>query len=337
MELSAGKFWGMRRLADAGGRFKMLAADQRAPLFGPIAAKRGTAQAPYDDVVAVKQALVKGLAPQASAVLLDPLYGYARPIADVPPGCGLILAYEHSVVEETPGGRKTRAIPDWSVAKIKRLGADAVKVLVWYRADAAPEVRRHQQDFVAAAGAACAAHDIVCLLEILIYPLPGESPDESRRSERVLAAIADFADPRFGVDIYKLEAPVALHAVPDPEGREAAAVQKQYDAMARLIARPWVMLSAGTSADDFARHLVYAYRAGASGYLAGRAIWAEAFAAFPDMAQMAAKLEGAARAYMERINALTDAQGARWTDHPGWGGTVTLAGAGPDFVRAYAG
>ena len=40
--LSAGKYWGMRRMADAQGRFKMTAVDQRPPIKNPIKAKRGT-------------------------------------------------------------------------------------------------------------------------------------------------------------------------------------------------------------------------------------------------------------------------------------------------------
>ena len=37
MELSPGKLWGLRRLADAGGRFKMLAVDQRPPIKNLVA------------------------------------------------------------------------------------------------------------------------------------------------------------------------------------------------------------------------------------------------------------------------------------------------------------
>ena len=45
MTISAGKYWGMRRMADASGRFKMTAVDQRPPIKNPIRAKRGTAEA----------------------------------------------------------------------------------------------------------------------------------------------------------------------------------------------------------------------------------------------------------------------------------------------------
>ena len=35
MELSPGKLWGMRRMADAHGRYKMTAVDQRPPIKNP--------------------------------------------------------------------------------------------------------------------------------------------------------------------------------------------------------------------------------------------------------------------------------------------------------------
>ena len=58
MELSPGKLWGLRRLADAGGRFKMLAVDQRPPIKNLVAERRGLDVASYDDVCAVKAMLV---------------------------------------------------------------------------------------------------------------------------------------------------------------------------------------------------------------------------------------------------------------------------------------
>ena len=337
MPLSAGKYLGLRRLADAHGRFKMVAIDQRTPLFGPIAAKRGTADAPYEDVVAVKERLAERLSPKASAMLLDPIYAFPRvlPIMDVRPG--LMLSLEHSRVEDTPKGKLSRVIPGWSVEEIRRAGADAVKVLVWYRHDADPAVKRHQQDFVRAAGEACARFDIVHLLEILIYPLAGESAEQvaGRRSELVLGAVADFADPAFGVDIYKLEAPGRLHAVPDPHGPEADAQQARYDRMAGLVPKPWVLLSAGAGAEDFRRSLTYAYRAGASGYLSGRAIWQTAFAQFPDLAAMDRTLVAEAMPYLDEINGLTDRMAAPWSGHPGLEGGTAITSAGLSFPEAY--
>ena len=337
MRISPGKLWGMRRLADAGGRWKMVALDQRTPLFGPIAAKRGTATPPFDDVARVKQLLARHLSGQASALLLDPIYAYARAVPEIPAQKGLILSYEHSVTEDTPQGKKSHPIPHWSVGAIRRIGGDAVKILVWYRADAAPEIRAHQEAFVRAAGAACQAHDITCLLEVLIYPLPGEDPKslEPRREALVLDSIRPFTDPAYGIDIFKLEPPGPIHAVPDPEGAGAAALQAGYDRMAKMLQRPWVMLSAGAGAADFAKSLRYAYRAGASGYLAGRAIWHEAFEKFPDFDAMEHALATDSRRILDELNSLTDRAATAWYAHSGFGGSVEADVAEQQFPQGY--
>lgn len=335
--LSAGKLWGMRRLADEAGRWKMVAIDQRTPLMAPIARLRGTAEAPYEDLAAVKVAVTQALSPLASALLVDPNFGYPRCAGVISPRTGLVLALEHHVTRDGPEGRRSDVIPDWSVAMIRRIGADAVKLLVWYRPDADAAVRRHQQEFVRRIGTECRAHDIVLLLELLVYPLASDAPGqlEAQRTGLVLDSLRDFAAPEFGVDIYKLEPPAQLRDVPDPDGPQAAAVQAAYDRLGALTPRPWVLLSAAAGPADFERSLTYACRAGASGYLCGRAIWQQAFERFPDLGEMRAELAGGASDYVRRINALTDRLAQPWTQHPGWGGAVGIDGDGPDFVTHY--
>jgi tagatose 1,6-diphosphate aldolase len=337
MRIAPGKLWGMRRLADEAGRWKMLAMDQRTPLFGPIAKARGTAEAPFADVARVKQLLARHLTPLASAVLLDPIYAYASAVPEIPARKGLMIAYEHSVTENTPGGRKSVPIPHWSASSIRRIGGDAAKVLVWYRHDAAPEVVAHQQAFVRAAGEACRAEDLTHLLEVLIYPLPGEDAAafEARREELVLASIRPFTAPEYGVDIFKLEPPGPIGNVPDPDGAKAAPLQGAYDRMAAMLPRPWVMLSAGAGAADFLRSLRYAYRAGAAGYLAGRAIWAEAFARFPDFDAMERALESESRRNLEALNDLTDRHATAWQAHPAFGGAVEAGIVAGRFPEGY--
>lgn len=339
MKISPGKLWGMRRLADAGGRWKMLAIDQRTPLFGPIAAARGLAEPPFEDVAQVKQLLARHLSSHCSAVLLDPIYAYGKAIGEIPAQKGLIIAHEHSVTENTPQGRKSFPIPHWSVGDIRRIGGDAVKVLVWYRPDAPVAIRAHQEAFVRAAGEACRAHDITHLLEVLIYPLPGEDPAamEAKRAQLVLDSIRPFTDPAYGVDIFKLEPPGPIGNVPDPDGAEAAALQGAYDRMAAMLPRPWVMLSAGAGMTDFLRSMTYACRAGAAGYLAGRAIWAEAFAHFPDLAAMERVLADTGRRNLEALNHLTDTSAAPWQSHPAFAGGVKPAVEEGRFPQGYTG
>ena len=338
MELSAGKLWGLRRLADADGRFKRVAVDQRPPVKNLIRAKRADGEAPYADVAQVKSLLVEELHPEASALLLDPHFAFPTAIQHVPAARGLLLTLEDSVFDDTPGGRRSSPIDGWSVSKIKRAGGDAVKVLAWYRPDASDEVIAHQQEFVATIGDACRREDIPYLLELLVHPMGPDATPVADHGDAVLRSVEAFADERFGVDVFKLESPVAPGHVPDPDGdgSDTADAQALFDELGRIAGRPWVMLSAGARAADFFRVCAFSYRAGASGYLAGRAIWWEALQAYPDVEAVRAGLAGQALDYMRELNALTDAQARPWHDHPLYGeqGPV-LAGAGPDFRHGY--
>ena len=326
MQLSPGKLWGMRRMADADGRFKMTAVDQRPPIRDPIARHYAVAEAPYADVAEFKALLIEMLQPESSAMLLDPHYAIPRGIDLMSPQKGLIVTLEDSRFRETEGGRLSSQIDDWSVAKIKRLGGDAVKVLAWYRPDADERANRHQKDFVMQAGDACRRFDLPFLLELLIYPLARDSHRtkdyvemRGKKSDDVLKSVEEFARSDYGVDLFKLESPLDAGLVPGVGGEEWEEVQALFDEMGRLAGRPWVMLSAGAGKKEFRNILTHAYRAGASGYLAGRAIWLDAFAHFPDWERMRAELAGGAAAYMRDINALTDREAAPWTSHACFG------------------
>ena len=320
-------------MADASGRFKMTAVDQRPPIVNPIAAARGGV-APWEDVARFKTMLVEELQGQSTAMLLCPNYAYpmAEPILD--PRLGLIMTLEESAFRETAEGRLSDEIDGWSVEKIKRAGADAVKVLAWYRPDAPKAVNEHQKAFTRRIGEACKRYDIPYLFELLVYPLPGEKNQTTqyiemadKKSELVLESVAEFARPEYGVDVFKLESPVPAR---DCDG--SAKVQALFDEMGRLCGRPWVMLSAGAGMGEFKAVLEHAYRAGASGYLAGRAIWSDAFKAFPDWEAIRAGLSGKGVDYMRDINALTDAEARPWWTN--WGG-ARLENADAGFRHAY--
>lgn len=339
MTLSPGKLWGLRRMADTQGRFKMTAVDQRPPIKNPIAAHHGTAEAPWEEVARFKTLLVETLQDASTAMLLDPHYAIPMGLDRFSPTKGLIVTLEDSLFEETAGGRLSAEIDDWSVAKIKRMGGDAVKVLAWYRPDASPEVCAAQQDFTKRIGEACARHDIPYLFELLVYPLAGDADQtkdyvemQGKRSDDVLASVEEFAKPDYGVDVFKLESPVNAK---DADGSDK--VQAVFDEMGRLAGRPWVMLSAGAGKPEFKAILEHAYRAGASGYLAGRAIWLEAFGAYPDWAAIEAGLRGASVDYMAELNALTDAAATPWSDHPLFAGQAGFQPADASFRHGYEG
>ena len=338
MTLTPGKQLGLRRMSDDAGRFKMTAVDQRPPIKGPIAAHRG-GEAPWEDVAQVKTMLLRALQPRSTAMLLDPHYAIPHGWRAVDPRKGLVVTLEDSQFRETGRGRLSAEIDAWSVGKIKRMGGDAVKVLAWFRPDVSGEVRRAQEDFVRRTGEACAAMDIPFLLELLVHPIRGEAEaglgyEEmgAKHAEHVLDSVAHFARPEFGVDVFKLESPVPAKGI----AAGSAAVQALFDEMGRRAGRPWVMLSAGAGKDDFATVLGYAYAAGASGYLAGRAIWLDAFRRWPDTDAMWDGLIADSVPYMDRLNALTDAGAVPWHEHRRFGGDgLAFAEPGPGFRHGY--
>ncbi|MGL4974866.1 MAG: tagatose 1,6-diphosphate aldolase [Bosea sp. (in: a-proteobacteria)] len=339
--LSPGKLWGLRRMADAEGRFKMVAVDQRPPIKNPIRAARGTAEAPYEDVAGFKLMLVEELQKDASALLLDPHFALPRGFSMMSPTKGLIVTLEDSLFKETPEGRLSAEIDDWSVEKIKRCGGDAVKVLAWYRPDAGKAVLQAQKDFTKRIGDACAKYDIPYLFELLVYPLSGDAHQttdyvemQGKHAHHVIDSVREFAKPEYGIDVFKLESPVPASGIGKAD---KAATQKLFDEMGALCGRPWVMLSAGAGMAEFEIVLEHAYKAGASGYLAGRAIWSDAFKAFPDWDGIRKGLREGSVPYMTRINALTDKAATPWMNHPLFAGGVAVPHADASFRHKYKG
>jgi tagatose 1,6-diphosphate aldolase len=278
-------------------------------------------------------------------MLLDPHYAYPRGVTMLDARLGLILTLEDSIFRDTPGGRLSSEIDDWSVEKIKRTGADAVKVLTWYRPDGDPAICAAQQEFTRCIGAACARYDIPFVFELLVYPLARDAEQtreyvemRTKQAGLVIDSVRAFADPSFGVDLFKLESPVPAADVPEPGAPGCEAVQELFHELDRAAGRPWVMLSAGAGMAEFRRVLHYAYAAGASGYLAGRAIWLGAFQHFPDWDRIRDALRGEAVPYMRGLNALTDAAARPWHTHPCYGpGGARVEPADASFRHAYAG
>jgi tagatose 1,6-diphosphate aldolase len=318
-----GKRWALRRMADARGHFRMLATDQRPPIQQIIARALGCAPeaVAFSDIVAVKRLLAEELAPHATAVLADPNFSYPVAIDALSPQAGLILTLEEHRFTDTPEGRLSGSIPGWTVDRIKRVGADGVKVLVWYRPDASADVRAHQQSYVRQVGRECAAHDIPLVLELLVYPFARVAAaraeyaeDPARHPQMVIDSVREFARPEYGVDLLKLESPLPASLLPpDNDAAGTARVQSLFDALAEATGGlPWVMLSAGAAKADFQRVLRFAYKAGAAGFLAGRAIWADAMAAWPDREACRAGLRASGVPYMRELAALTAAAARGW-------------------------
>jgi len=274
-----GKLLGMQRIANPNGTFTMLALDQNnsvVKMARTALARRGEEREPtYAEIVRAKLDLTAVLARKASAVLLDSNYGawHAVCAMKLSPRAGLIVRLEQSGAPSTADGigKLTAIEPGWSVAKIKRLGAHAVKLLAFYE-PTHTESAAAQRALVEQVARACDEHDIVFLLETLSYPLGGEDKGSPSYLDRKATTVMDSARHLSGLcDVYKAEFPGTL-------GRESEAqLAGNLDALDQACARPWVLLSAGVDYPDYERQVQMALQHGASGILGGRAFWKEYF------------------------------------------------------------
>ena len=312
MQLSPGKFLGMKRLSDSDGIFLMTAVDQRPPIKKPIANFLKKSDAPWEDVANFKRMLVENLQEQSSALLLDPHYALPISMDVLNPRKGLIVTLEDSIFEERNGGRISKSIDNWSVAKIKKMGADAVKVLAWYRPDADKQINESQKDYVKKIGEECAKFDILFLFELLVYPFLNNSNHtneylemKNKKTDHVLKSIEEFSKIEYGVDVFKLESPVNANNINDDD-------LKSFIEMDKLAGRPWVMLSAGAGKEEFKKVLSLSFQAGCSGFLAGRAIWLEALAKYPDWQAINSILKNSSVNYFREIAKSAKKQALPW-------------------------
>ena len=304
--LSIGKLRHLQQCSTPNGALAILALDQRNNLRQALNPENPDAVT-FADMVAFKQAVVSAIRTAASAVLLDPEYGAAQCIQSgaLSGQTGLIAALEATGYTGDPTARESQVLPGWSVAKAKRMGASAVKLLVYYHPDV-PSAHGIEA-LVSQVAAECAHHELPLLLEPLSYsPDPARkklSPDE--RYQVVLESACRLT--ALGVDILKAEFPLDVTSETDES--------RWFEACSQLSAAsvvPWVLLSAGVDFEVYLRQVVAACRAGASGVAAGRAVWKEATAVTGEARQH--MLMETAHRRMERLTEVCDALARPWTE-----------------------
>jgi tagatose 1,6-diphosphate aldolase len=273
--LSIGKIRGLQQIAGTDGIFSMCAMDHRGSLEPVICAPERTDNCPRE-MTGFKLELCEILSPHASAVLLDPIYGAAQAIARslIPRACGLLVSLEATGYTGDSHARETRLLKGWSVAKLKRMGASAAKMLVYYRPDL-KELAQKQLTLVKNVADECLKYDIPFLVEPVSYPVTREANDATafsrKKSELVIQTAMDVTS--LPVDVLKTEFPADLDYQDDESELQRYCLD--LDTASRV---PWVILSAGAAFEPFLKEVELACRCGASGFLAGRAVWQEATA-----------------------------------------------------------
>jgi tagatose 1,6-diphosphate aldolase len=307
--LSPGKLRAMRQIAGPRGIITVTAIDHRGSLEAMLKRALPGRAIGFAEMAGEKLRIARALAPLSTAVLLDPLHGGHILSHDAVPGSvGLLMCLEEFGYEGSAEGRLTTAIPGWSVAKIKRMGAVGVKVLLFYHPES--PVAAPQEAFVERVAEECRRHDIAFLLEPMSYPIRPGIPKESAEFAREKPAIVIESARRLGalgVDLLKAEFP----ADPRVETDESR-LRAQCRALTAASPVPWVLLSAGESFDVFERLTGLACQEGASGFMVGRAIWQEAMSlADPAARERFLATTGASR--LRILSALADAYATPWT------------------------
>jgi len=301
MTVPLGVMRGLDQCASASGRFTILALDHRQNLRRELRPSDPDGVS-YGELVDFKRAVVRTAAPVGSGILLDPEVGVAQVIVDgsLPGSLGLIVAVEATGFLGEPTARRSRILSGWGVDRIKRMGASAAKLLVYYHPDS--PTAGEQERFVAEVATACGEADLAMFLEPLSYdPGGGQLAPEERR--RVVVETARRLVP-LGATVLKAEFPYPADVTDARRWREACLELNEAAGI------PWVVLSGGVDHGTFEQQAEAACAAGASGILAGRSIWADAAPLAPDPRD--AFLAGAARDRLQRLADIVERHATPW-------------------------
>lgn len=270
--LSIGKIRGLQQIANSEGVFTICAMDHRGSLRSMIDERPGEVN--YEEMVERKLELCSSLAKCASAVLLDPIFGAAQCIAHgaLPNDTGLLVSIEASGYSGGKEHRLTKLLDGWSVEKIKRMGASAVKILVYYRPDL-EQLASQQLNTVNKVAKECIKYDLPFLVEPKSYPIGKEisDPQDFAVVKEQLVIKTAQAITALPIDVLKAEFPADLHYKKDKA--KLINLCRNLDRSSQV---PWVILSAGVEFELFCQQVEIACQAGASGFVGGRAIWQEA-------------------------------------------------------------
>jgi tagatose 1,6-diphosphate aldolase len=295
--LSIGKLRGLQQISSARGTITALALDHRQNLR-----KANPAFVKDEELSRFKLDVVSALAHEGTAVLLDPEVSAAQAIARgaIPKEVGLVVALESTGYTGDVTARRAQIIPGWSVEKARRMGASAIKLLVYYHPDSpsAEEI----EDFTSKVAEDCQKVDLALMLEPLSYSLDQDKRLTSEEKRYVVVETARRLT-RLNVDILKAEFPLDIN---DSDESQWMGACQEISAVSQT---PWILLSAAVDYDTFVRQVTVAC---ASGIAVGRAVWKEAV-------QMAEKERGAflgtvSKERLSRLTSLCTALGKPFND-----------------------
>ena len=279
------------RLSNDKRRFGVFAIDHRDSLRAFVLPEDPTSLT-GEEITALKDEMVRAIAPEATGVMLEPEYSIPQLIDSgaVPQGMGFTAALEAQGYLGDPEKGATQLLDGWSVEQAKAAGAACAKLLLPYRPDR--PLAAAQEEVGREVVTECRRVGLPVVLEPLFYGLD----DPSIRTRIVLDTASRFA--AIGPDLLKLPFPI------DPSDDDQDHWDASCRAISEIVPMPWVLLSGGCSFDTYERQVSTAVANGGSGFMVGRALWGEAAVASPeDRPRLLADL---VRPRMRRLRSLID-------------------------------
>lgn len=277
------------------GGLAMLAIDQREALRNMMQQALGQKFVDDETVRRFKVNAARILSPYASAVLVDQQFCLDAIVQEkaIAPTSNMIVSGDLFIPGNGIPVDDVAIDPAIDAQKVREQGGKALKLLVLYRSDESAESRLQLvADFVKK----CRSAGLVSIIEPVVRPPRHHA--EFDKEKCILAAAKELGSTE--ADIYKSEMPL---------GGVGTFAQLK-DSAARLndlIGMPWVILSSGVAPDLFPRAVRAAMQAGASGFLAGRAVWSSVVGK-PDQEMM---LQDLAVPRLKRLGEIVDEEMAK--------------------------
>ncbi len=270
MSLSIGKLRRLQQCSTPDSMFVIMALDHRSHLQTGLNPNNPDSIT-YNEMVLFKQEIIRALSPTSSAILLDPEFGAAQSVAggSLTGATGLMVCLEAKGHAANPHASHTELLEDWSVEQSARMGASAVKLMLYYHPDA--KNATEQEKLVKRLVEECREFDMPFFLQPVSYSLDASTPrlSSAERRKVVIEGARRFSS--LGIDVLKAEFPLDIE-----EERNPIAWESSCRALADAAEVPWVLMSGGAPFDVFLRQTEFACKAGCSGVMAGRAVWQEA-------------------------------------------------------------
>ncbi|MDE0344813.1 MAG: tagatose-bisphosphate aldolase [Boseongicola sp.] len=274
----------------------VVAADQRGGMRKILADEPDAQQAIDEPTLGrIKAGIVTHLANKAACVLLDAICAVPGVVDSgiLARDTGLLIGLDASGWDTNENGyRISRLVPGITARRVRELGGTGAKLMVYLRADR-PDANSVNMQTIRDCIAEFSAEDLLLVVEILTYQLEGESNVDYAKAFPGLIVEGTRISLDLGARVLKL---------PYPGNADAC---RQITELCNGV--PWAVLSSGVDHEIFLGQIETSMNNGASGVIAGRALWKDCISLDPE--KLESRLENVASRRLREIQAILEAHG----------------------------